>query len=282
MRRRPGNGHASKRGGACSRWEPPRPFRPAHTRYRIALRRATRLVVRRAVRRAVPRVVPRMAGTLAPLPRASDNPIATACLRLVTLRPPRVRSVPRLVRRTAVSTLRVAAGPYLRRRVVFRAETLRVRPTAALVVALRAVVRRAAVVRRRAVVRVVALRAVARRAVVRRAEARVVDLREVFRAVLRATLRAAIRTSPVRLELATLGIGWPLVARACKICAPSRICRPRLAVFEVNDSESTRIAGRLSPIRPVVITQSAQRHRVCEQLACVATQPRAGTRRPPR
>ncbi|HEX7120834.1 MAG TPA: hypothetical protein VF178_00600, partial [Gemmatimonadaceae bacterium] len=60
------------------------------------------------------------AGTLAPFFRASERPIATACLRLVTRPPcpclPR-RRVPFLRRRIALSTLRLALGPYRRARV---------------------------------------------------------------------------------------------------------------------------------------------------------------------
>jgi len=46
----------------------------------------------------------RFRGTLAPFSRASLNPIAIACLRLVTFRPPRVFSVPFLRRRMVLST----------------------------------------------------------------------------------------------------------------------------------------------------------------------------------
>jgi hypothetical protein len=56
-------------------------------------------------------------GTFAPFSRASDNPIAIACLRLLTLPPlppfPE-RSVPLFLRRMALSTLLLAALPYLR------------------------------------------------------------------------------------------------------------------------------------------------------------------------
>src|SRR5262245_52098198 len=59
------------------------------------------------------------AGTLAPFLRASERPIAMACLRLFTLPPwpflPR-RSVPRLRRRIALSTDFPAPAPYLRPR----------------------------------------------------------------------------------------------------------------------------------------------------------------------
>jgi hypothetical protein len=58
----------------------------------------------------------RLAGTLAPLLRASDNPIAMACFLLLT-RPPfppfPERSVPRFFRRIAFRTLLPAAFPYL-------------------------------------------------------------------------------------------------------------------------------------------------------------------------
>lgn len=52
------------------------------------------------------------AGTLSPSSRASLMPIASACLRLVTLRPPRVLSVPRLRRRIALPTVALAFLPY--------------------------------------------------------------------------------------------------------------------------------------------------------------------------
>ena len=56
-------------------------------------------------------------GTLAPFSRASDRPIAIACLRLFTL-PPRppgpLVSVPFLRRRIALATRLLAAFPYLR------------------------------------------------------------------------------------------------------------------------------------------------------------------------
>src|SRR5580693_3689661 len=56
-------------------------------------------------------------GTLAPFFRASESPIAIACLRLFTtppLPPFPERSVPFFSRRTAFSTLLPAALPYLR------------------------------------------------------------------------------------------------------------------------------------------------------------------------
>src|SRR5882762_5035608 len=55
-------------------------------------------------------------GTLAPFSRASDNPIAIACLRLVTLPPlPPLpeRKVPFFFRRMALATVLPAALPYL-------------------------------------------------------------------------------------------------------------------------------------------------------------------------
>jgi hypothetical protein len=56
-------------------------------------------------------------GTLAPFLRASDRPMAMACFRLFTLPPlpplPEL-SVPRFLRRIALSTLLLAALPYLR------------------------------------------------------------------------------------------------------------------------------------------------------------------------
>ena len=58
------------------------------------------------------------AGTLAPFFRASDSPIAIACVRLLTLPPcpdfPR-RNVPRLRRRMALSTRLLAPLLYFRR-----------------------------------------------------------------------------------------------------------------------------------------------------------------------
>lgn len=56
-------------------------------------------------------------GTLAPFFRASESPMAMACLRLFTtppLPPLPDRSVPLFSRRTALSTLLPAAFPYLR------------------------------------------------------------------------------------------------------------------------------------------------------------------------
>jgi hypothetical protein len=52
------------------------------------------------------------AGTFAPFFRASLRPMATACFRLVTFRPDPLRSVPRLRRRMADSTLSDAFLPY--------------------------------------------------------------------------------------------------------------------------------------------------------------------------
>src|ERR1700687_3739221 len=56
-------------------------------------------------------------GTLAPFLRASESPMAMACLRLFT-RPPLPplpeRSVPRFLRRIALATVLPAALPYLR------------------------------------------------------------------------------------------------------------------------------------------------------------------------
>ena len=51
-------------------------------------------------------------GTFAPFLRASLRPIATACLRLVTLRPDPLRSVPCFRRRIADSTVFDAFLPY--------------------------------------------------------------------------------------------------------------------------------------------------------------------------
>lgn len=50
----------------------------------------------------------RLRGVFSPFSRASLIPIAIACLRLVTLRPPRVLSVPRLRRRIALPTVELA------------------------------------------------------------------------------------------------------------------------------------------------------------------------------
>jgi hypothetical protein len=52
-------------------------------------------------------------GTFAPFLRASDNPIAIACLRLFTVRPePPLLRVPRFRRRIADSTVFEALLPY--------------------------------------------------------------------------------------------------------------------------------------------------------------------------
>jgi hypothetical protein len=56
----------------------------------------------------------RLRGTFAPFLRASDRPIAIACLRLFTLRPLPERSVPFFLRRIALPTRFEAALPYLR------------------------------------------------------------------------------------------------------------------------------------------------------------------------
>jgi hypothetical protein len=50
----------------------------------------------------------RLRGTFSPFSLASLNPIAIACLRPVTLRPPRVLSVPCLRRRIALPTVELA------------------------------------------------------------------------------------------------------------------------------------------------------------------------------
>src|SRR5262245_49429678 len=56
-----------------------------------------------------------LGGTFAPLSRASDRPMAMACLRLFTVRPLRpLFSVPRLRRRIADSTVFCAFLPYFR------------------------------------------------------------------------------------------------------------------------------------------------------------------------
>jgi hypothetical protein len=54
----------------------------------------------------------RLRGTFSPFSRASLIPIAIACLRLVTFRPPRVLRVPRLRRRIALPTVELAFVPY--------------------------------------------------------------------------------------------------------------------------------------------------------------------------
>jgi len=55
-------------------------------------------------------------GTLPPDRRASESPIAIACLRLVTFLPERPeRSLPRFISCMLRSTLREDFGPYLRR-----------------------------------------------------------------------------------------------------------------------------------------------------------------------
>ena len=68
---------------------------------------------------------PRLRGTLAPFLRASDKPIAIACLRLFTVFPllPDF-NVPFLRRRIALSTRFDAALPYLRLPPDFRAAIL--------------------------------------------------------------------------------------------------------------------------------------------------------------
>jgi len=68
-----------------------------------------------ALRAAVLRVVfldARLRGTFSPFSLASLNPMASACLRLVTLRPPRVLRVPRLRRRMALPTVELAFWLY--------------------------------------------------------------------------------------------------------------------------------------------------------------------------
>src|SRR5687767_11240325 len=52
-------------------------------------------------------------GTFAPDRRASDKPIAIACLRLVTFRPLELRSVPRFFSRITSATLSCAFFEYL-------------------------------------------------------------------------------------------------------------------------------------------------------------------------
>ena len=54
----------------------------------------------------------RLRGTLAPFSRASLSPMAMACLRLFTVRPDPLFSVPRLRRRIADSTVFDAFFPY--------------------------------------------------------------------------------------------------------------------------------------------------------------------------
>lgn len=54
----------------------------------------------------------RLRGVFSPFSLASLMPIASACLRLVTLRPPRVLRVPRLRRRIALATVALAFSLY--------------------------------------------------------------------------------------------------------------------------------------------------------------------------
>jgi hypothetical protein len=56
----------------------------------------------------------RLRGVFSPFSRASLMPMAIACLRLVTLRPPRVLSVPCLRRRAALATVLLAFLLYFR------------------------------------------------------------------------------------------------------------------------------------------------------------------------
>ena len=75
------------------------------------------LVLRPALRRLLVRrfLLPRFFGTLAPDRRASERPIAIACLRLVTFLPERpLRNVPRLRSRMTFSTFFDAFLLYLR------------------------------------------------------------------------------------------------------------------------------------------------------------------------
>jgi hypothetical protein len=64
-----------------------------------------------------PELDERLRGTFAPFFRASERPIAIACLRLFTAprRPRPALSVPDLRRRIALATLLLAALPYFRR-----------------------------------------------------------------------------------------------------------------------------------------------------------------------
>jgi hypothetical protein len=55
---------------------------------------------------------PGLRGTFPPFSRASERPIAIACLRLVTFLPLLLFSVPFFLRRIADSTRLVAASPY--------------------------------------------------------------------------------------------------------------------------------------------------------------------------
>jgi hypothetical protein len=62
----------------------------------------------------------RLRGTFAPFSRASESPIAIACLRLFTVRPlPPLLSVPDFRLCIARFTLLLAAFPYLRRLELF-------------------------------------------------------------------------------------------------------------------------------------------------------------------
>lgn len=79
--------------------------------FRVLLVRAADL---RAVDLRAPLFDARLRGTFSPFSRASLIPIAIACLRLVTLRPPRVLRVPCLRRRIALPTVELALLLYFR------------------------------------------------------------------------------------------------------------------------------------------------------------------------
>ena len=68
----------------------------------------------------------RLRGTFAPFARASESPIAIACLRLFTFRPLPLLSVPFLRRRMVLATRFDADFPYLRV-LFFRPDELRLR-----------------------------------------------------------------------------------------------------------------------------------------------------------
>ena len=65
--------------------------------------------------RSLAAYLPRLRGTLLPARRASDKPIAIACLRLLTRLPERpLRSLPRFISRIVRLTLLPLARLYLR------------------------------------------------------------------------------------------------------------------------------------------------------------------------
>jgi len=146
----------------------------------------------------------RLRGTFAPLARASESPMAMACLRLVTFRPPRVVRDPRFRRRMALLTIDPALVPYFRRLADFLRPVLaRLLVRLLMRLLVRAVVRLVVRLAVRFVVRLAVRRRAPERAVVRaRFRVDVVRFRPVlrddFRALFRVLVRAAMRTSPER------------------------------------------------------------------------------------